>query len=295
MERITYTNSAGESIVIATNSPAYRLKSFLSKPVKHRVLTSKGYKQDGETYESSNAEPRDLVLSFIILGDGFADQYGKRFGIKGIIAPELSPGTLRYENDYFTDGVEIVVKIEEEPSFGAGKDLGRHSQVCAVVATAYDPYWRDIEYTEIELVGITGGFYWDSPEYFDGAFYMGEVSSASKLVNNRGHVPAPLIFEWQGESENPKITLVDTGEFILLSETLDSDTKLIINTAYGNKSVYVQTISTGGQIKNNSLVDPTSKFFSLPRGNSTLSLSADSGAAAAAVKAKYKNLYSGVV
>ena len=295
MERITYTNGAGESIVIATDSPVYRLKSFLSKPVRHNVLTSKGYRQDGETYETSNAEPRDLLLSFIIFGNGFDDQYEKRFGIKGIMAPELSPGTLRYHNDYFTEGVEITVKIEEEPSFGSGKDFGRHTQICAVIATAYNPYWHDIDYTEVELVGVTGGFYWEEPTYFDGSFYMGEISSASKLVTNGGHVPAPLIVEWQGESENPKIMLEDTGDFILLSETLGDDIKLIINTAYGNKTVYVETISTGEQVKNNSLIDPTSKFFSLPRGNSTLSLSADSGAAAAAVKIKYKNLYSGVV
>jgi len=294
-EIITFTNASGESIVFSNQGTVYRLHNFEIKPAKSKAITKSGYRQDGLTYKSQNGMPRDFILEFCILGNGFSDMFQKRREVKRIMTQALDEGKIKYQNDYFTTGVEIDVKVDEEPEFGTDKNVfGFHSQIGVVSMTAYYPYWRDVEYTRIGLVGLSGGFAWTTPTTFSGGFNMGQASSASKIATNIGDVPCPLEIVWQGASENPKITLEDTGEFILLNKTLDSDTRLHIYTAYGNKVVYVETISTGEIVKNNSLIDPTSTFFSLPVGNSTISLSATSGAASAAVDPKYKNLYSGV-
>jgi hypothetical protein len=294
-EIVTFTNASGESIVFSNQGTVYRLYDFNMKPAKSKAITKRGYRQDGETYKRQNGMPRDFILEFCILGSGYSDMFQKRREVKRIMSQALDEGKVKYQNDYFTTGVEIDVKIDEEPEFGTDKNVfGFHSQIGVISMTAYYPYWRDLTYTQIGLVGLSGGFFWETPTYFDGAFYVGEVAAASQIVTNSGDVPAPLEITWQGVSEDPKITLEDTGEFILLNKTLDSDTRLHIYTAYGNKIVYVETISTGELVKNNSLIDPTSTFFSLPVGNSTISLSATSGAASAAVELKYKNLYSGV-
>ena len=300
MEKLTYTNANGETIVIQTKSAVYRLLSFKDAPVRDNAQTSKGYKQNGLTYEDAQLGPRDQAVSFLVFGNGLADLFEKRREIKRLLNPQLGEGTLVYENDYITK--RITVKFDAEPVFSTDKkNFGFHSQICYFTTTSYNPYWRDLADTEIELVGLEDGFFWDDavleePIYFEEetAFYMGEVSAASKIVINSGDVPAPLTIEWIGAATNPKITLEDTGEYILLAKVLGADEKLIITTAYGQKAVIIETISTGAQVKDFSIVDPGSTFFSIPVGNSTVSLSADSGAASAAVTIKYKNLLGGL-
>jgi hypothetical protein len=245
---------------------------------------------------------RDVSVSFIVFGNGYQDQFSKRRTIKSILNPQLGEGTLKYQNDYFTTGKNITVKIDAEPQFSTSKDgFGYHAQICGFTMTAYYPYWEDLTETSTELVGLTGGFVWDDadipePIYFESAtaFYMGEIDSASAVLTNLGDVPAPLTIEWIGAAENPKITLEDTGEYILLEKVLGADEKLTITTGYGDKNVYIEDLGTGDIDKDFSLVDSASTFFSLPVGTSTISLTADTGAASAAVTLKWTNLYIGV-
>ncbi len=298
MEKITYINSLGESITWSSNSAQNRLKSFSMTPLVDTAQTSKGFQQDGYNYENAFTEMRDIAASCIIMGNGYADMFQKRRSVKRIMNPKLSPGKLIYENDFYTDGIEITVKIDAEPVFSTDRDnFGFHSMIGVVSMTAFDPFWRDIEESSVELVGLTDPFfYWTDPKYFSMAtpLYFGAVESASAVVDNIGDVPAALTIEWVGAADNPRITLEDTGEYIQLDGTLAPDHKLIITTGYGDKNVYVETISTGVRVKDFSIVDPDSIFFSLPVGNCTISLSADSGAENAAVTLKYKNHYLGV-
>ncbi len=297
MEKIIYTNSLGESITWASNSAQNRLKSFSMSPLVDTAQTSKGYQQDGYNYEAAFTEMRDVTASCIIMGNGYADMFQKRRSVKRIMNPKLSPGKLIYENDFYTEGIEMAVKIDAEPAFSTDRDnFGYHSMIGVVSMTAFDPFWHDIEEASVELVGLTDPFFWNDSEYFYSGtpFYLGAIESASTVIDNIGDVPAPLIIEWVGAATKPRITLVDTGEYIELNGVLASDQKLIITTGYGDKNVYIETISTGARVKDFSIVDPDSVFFSLPVGNCTVSLSADSGADQAAVTLKYKNLYLGV-
>jgi len=294
MEQVTFTNANGESIVWATDSATYRLRSFDMTPLVDTPQTSQGYQQEGYSYEEAHAEARDGIIRCTVFGTSFADMYEKRREIKRIMNPKLGEGMIVYVNDYITEGWALTVKVDAEPNFPTdGENFGSNFMFGSVSITAYEPYWHDIDDTEVDFFGLTDAFYWETPTYFDGAFYLGEVSSASKNVTNIGDVPAPLTIEWTGAATNPKITLENTGEYILLIRVLTSDEKLIITTGYGEKNVYIQTISTGAITEDFSIVDEDSDLYMLPVGTSTISLSADSGASTAAVKIKYKNQYIG--
>lgn len=290
MEKLTITSAQG-TIEISTKSAQYRLQSFSASPLVDTAQTSKGYKQEGYDFEAAFAEMRDFSVSFIVFGKGYNDLFAKRRQIKKLLNPKLNDMLLIYKNDYTEK--EITVKVDAEPLFSTSKDnFGYHTELCAFTMTAYNPFWRDLSTTIVDMVGLSGGFYWDSPTYFEDKFYLGELSSALKTVYNAGDVPAPLQIEWTGQAENPKIELVDTGEYILLDKTLSISEKLIITTGYGEKNVFIED---GGNVtKDFSIVNPASTFFSLPVGNSTVALSADTGAPEASVRLKYKNLYSGV-
>lgn len=295
MEKVTYTNAKGDSIEIATNSGAYRLINLNIEPITDTPVISQGYRQNGYDYKSATAEMRDITPTFIVFGSGAYDLFEKRREVKRVMNPKFDQGVLRYKNDYMS--AEITVKIDAEPFFATDKEnFGYHSEVCSVSMTAYDPYWRDLSETQVELIGLTSPFLITDPIYFEEStpFFMGEVGAATQIIHNAGDVPAPLKIEWVGAATNPKITLKDTGEYILLDKVLESHEKLIITTAYGDKNVYIQNLNTGEIVKDFSIVNTASDFFSLPVGNSTVSLSADAGAGSAAVTLMYKNLFIGV-
>jgi hypothetical protein len=295
MEQLIYTNARGESITFATNSAIYRILTLRFAPLVETGLSSQGYQQDGYDLNSAYSEMRDIMGTVMVFGSGFDDLFTKRREIKRIMNPKLGEGVLRYTNGILTK--EITVKLDNELEFNTNKDFwGYHACIFNFNFTAYNPFWRDIEYTEIDLVGLGAPFYFDEPIYYEEAtaFYLGSISSANTIINNGGDVPAPLILEWVGGATNPAIECIDTGEYILLNRVLGADEKLIITTEYGNKKVFIETISTGERVQDFSIVDPSSTFFSLPVGNSTLALSADVGAGEAAVNVKFKCLYAGI-
>jgi hypothetical protein len=290
MRKVYFKNSLGVEIEIYRHP--YLLQQFSLSPLTDEDITTKGYKQDGETLEESFSEPRDITMQVGL----FSHNIDKAvYEFKRIFNPKLGEGTLRLKNSYLEK--EITVKVDAEPATSYDvENYGSGYAMLSVSMTAYNPYWYDLEYTRVELVGLTNPFYWDTPTYFseDTPFYLGSIEGSSKVFDNVGDVPAPLIIEWQGASTNPKITLEDTGKYILLDKVLGENEKLIIVTVYGKKNVYIENITTGVRVKDFSVVNDESTFFSLPLGKSTISFSADSGAENAVVSIKYKNLFIGV-
>lgn len=294
MQTLTFTNANGDSIeaqdMFVAYNAEYRLMSFMPDPLNSPAVTDRGYQQDGLSYKYSRAEPRMMTLRVQYRADGYEAMREKENELRGIFNPRLDEGTLVYEDDYWSK--TIAVKVEAEPIFPRTHNYSRN--IFSVLLTAYYPFWSDIAFTDVNLVGVSGGFYWTSPTYFTGDFYLGDITGSSAQASNIGHLPAPLRIEWTGVATDPKITLEDTGEFILLDGSLTSDQRLIITTGYNNKKVYIQTISTGVITEDNSLIDSTSTFFSLPIGTSTLSFSATSGGSDSVVVIRYKQLFIGV-
>jgi hypothetical protein len=295
MEQFTYTNSQGSIIFkdyLAIDG-AYRMLGNIISPFVATAITKKGYKQDGTDYKYSRGEPRNIEIRFLIQGDNFEDLFTKQETVKRILNPRLDTGTLIYDNGIIER--EMAVKVELASQVRTDKEnWGYHNAKMVLMMTAYDPFFKDLNFTQISLVGITGGFHWLDPTFFEGAydpFFLGELSGSSGVLTNLGDVDAPLLIEWTGAAVNPKLTLEDTGEFILLDGSLTSNERLIITTGYGDKNVFIETISTGDIVKDFSLVDPSSTFFQAPLGNSTISFSADSGGSGSVVTIKFKNLY----
>jgi hypothetical protein len=260
---------------------------FIS-PLIDEPMFNKGFRQDGETLLEAYAMPRDITIDLIIF-DADIDQAVRDF--KRIFNPKLGLGVLRFTNDHMDCAIDVKIDAEPQTPYEDKKYM-RGFAHATISMTAPLPFWRDLEYTQKDIAGLSGGFYWDDPTYFDGPFYMGELLGSSAVLTNEGDVPAPLYIIWTGAAENPRLTLEDTGEFLLLNKVLTSDQRLIITTGYGDKNVFVETISTGEIVKDNSFLDKSSEYFQLPIGNSTMSFSADSGTGLLSVK--YKQLYIGV-
>ena len=78
MQKINFTNKYGNSVTFARSFP-YMLESISGTgTVESKMLTQRGFMQDGTRYFSSLLEPRELSLSLWIQGSSRADLMEKR-------------------------------------------------------------------------------------------------------------------------------------------------------------------------------------------------------------------------
>lgn len=124
--------------------------------------------------------------------------------------------------------------------------------------------------------------------------FSGRSSMLYKIIHNDGDVETPVMFEFLGETTNPKVINIDTGEFIKVNRTLQNNEILIVSTEFGNKKVILKDKVTGQETNAFGYIDLDSTFFELKPGNNLMSYDADAGKENAKVKIYWKNRYLGV-
>lgn len=109
-------------------------------------------------------------------------------------------------------------------------------------------------------------------------YVFSEVSLySSRTITNNGDVPEPIIATVYGPAINPTLINETTGEFIHLIYTLNQGESLQINTAFGMKTI---TLNSGGNTTNGlQYLDPQSTFFQLIVGDNLMNLHDDTGSA----------------
>jgi len=146
---------------------------------------------------------------------------------------------------------------------------------------------RAIINQESIMVGFSGGF--SFPFSFPVSF--GQVGTQVTITNS-GNVDTPVLIYFYGEVEEPVIENQTTDESITLTQTVDDGDILIINTAFGEKSVM---LLSGGEYTNAfEYVDPDSDFWKLQPGDNTVRYTSSSEGENAECRLYYYNRYSGV-
>lgn len=110
------------------------------------------------------------------------------------------------------------------------------------------------------------------------------------LIVNKGDVETGLIVDFicTGAVTNPKITLVETGEYMRILRTMVQGDTIQFETNTARKNIYVN----GSKYTN---FDPASTFFSLAEGSNTLKYSSDTGYEYLNVYVRYRAKYLGVI
>lgn len=104
-------------------------------------------------------------------------------------------------------------------------------------------------------------------------------------INNMGNRKAPLVLRVYGQCVNPSVLIVETGETITLSGTINLGDYVEIDTQ-------TRTLLLNGVTSVGSLLDSAStRWFSAPRGISTLRLLANSYDTNASLTATYRSAY----
>ena len=279
---LTYTNnSTGESITLS--SKPYRLVNLDGLGGSDSdVQMQKSPFQDGATYIDTLLEPRYIEAEIVIFSD---DIYRRRSEMSRILNPKTGLGILRYGHK---NGMkEIVAKPETAPIFPSGSNNRANSfQRALVDFVCPNPFWRDINPTNIKLEDFVGNF--SFPFSFPVNF---AIRGDTRTLMNEGHVATPVTVTFVGEAVNPMITKLGTSEFIRVNRTIPSGYQLVITTEFNNKSVKI-VAPDGVETNAMGYIDLESTFFSLDVGENRLSFITEGGQPE--VYVEYRNWYVGV-
>jgi hypothetical protein len=110
-------------------------------------------------------------------------------------------------------------------------------------------------------------------------------------VENVGTVFAPVTIRIDGEVETPRITNLTTGATLTLDTTIAEGEYIIVQTAYGRKSV----VRYPGETNDIAAVDlDESEFWSLAPGLNTIEFSANATGTGAAITLTWRPEWSGI-
>ena len=292
-EKLVFTNKEGRSIELGNKEPyiLMTVEGLGSTTVDNQ--TQKAPYQDGKTLIDSLLEPRELFITLLIKTEDQETLYEKRQEINEVINPKKGPFSIKHV--FAGNEKEVQAVVEDGPNYMTGEDnRGPTFQVTEISLLAPDPFFYDILKTGETMGILEGGLTFplllnkDNEEHTLFARRGYEV-----LMENKGDVPTPVYIEFYGAAENPIVMNNTTGEFIKVNKILESDEKLIINTAFGNKKV--ELIDGDGNRENAfNYIDLDSTFWQLQTGANMVDFDSDIDKEFARVYVSYKNRYLGV-
>lgn len=284
MQRATFVNTRGESVVFGTFGPFVLKKIEGTGAPPLDIKSTKSPYQDGSSFVSAQFTDRDISIVGFIKSKRQQEMYELRRELVRILNPKLGPGKLVYSNDARSYAITAIA--EESPVFNE-----RHvaNQMFSVNFVANDPYWRDENQTVKGLRYESGGmtFPLRLPTQFAFAAYRG-------IFTNTGDEATPVEIRYQGPATNPIVESETTGEYIKVNYELTEQDTLIINTASGNKRVEVLN-EDGSRTNVFHWIDLGSTFFQLQPGQNILKYGSDkdSDQQAATVTVYWNNRYVG--
>lgn len=279
MQKITYTNTRGESIVLSHRSPFLLSKIDGLGDVEANVQMRKSPFQDGSTHIDTLLETRFLSLQVSIFGKGREDVSALREQLARVFNPKLS-GTLIYENGRVKREIKAVT--EHVPKYPSD-DRGLIYQVALINLVCPDPYWQDIDPTITKMEDFVSNFHF--PISFPVIF---SLRGDKRKFENVGDAPTPIRVTFRGDSVNPRITNLTTGEFIQVNRTIPAGFSLVITSGFNDKAVRIVG-PDGVSISAMGYIDLNSSFFCLQVGENNLSFTTDGGKPE--VYIEYRNLY----
>ena len=228
-----YVNENGESITFT-----YDAGFLINKPVGIDSLTvnlsqAVGINQVGATVESVNVQPRPVTISGKLVGEFQASNKDR---LLSVVRPDLKARL--YADDYYLEVYPTVTPtIEPKVSFAKFQ----------FSLLADYPYWQKDENVKTVLSGLN--YLFRFPWNLSRPYQFAELMETQFInVPNYGQLPVPLkvTFFARGEVLNPKITNVNTGEFLLVNKELHAGERVVVDITHDKTFV---TSTSDGDIR----------------------------------------------
>lgn len=269
-----YVNEDGGEIVFTYDSGFTINKPNGIDTISVELSKAQGVNQVGATVQSASIQPRPITVSGILCGEWQAANKEK---LLAVIRPDLKARL--YADDYYVEVRPTATPvIEPRPAF---------ARFQFSLLAAY-PYWTQDSTVSVALSGVEPMFrLWDgdnthlAPDGTPGVWnisgqYQFGQAFAAQYINtpNRGQTPVPFTVTFLAKTAvtNPKITNVETGEYLLLNYTLAANERVVVEITHDRTYV---TSSENGDIRG--ALSLLSTLFRLAVGDNLLKPEAASG------------------
>lgn len=267
MEKFIYTNKMGQSLTIEYGGN-YILESYDGLANTEIIpISTKGYTQHGNTLNRTMLGIRIISIYFYLHEDSMANFYEKRRYLSQVFNPLLGEGKLYYINDYTSKMINVLPTVLPSQVEKLGS-----LQLFNIELTANDPFWYDTALNTKRMGDYENGLKFPLFSASHKFATMGSIAT----ITNEGDWETPLAIEFMGTAVNPVINLLNTNQKMKVNKTLLLNEKLIINTAYGNKTVIFENAS-GTQTSAYNLISNDSLFFQLQVGENRLTFGSEGG------------------
>lgn len=289
MEKITFTNSLGETITF--DGPPFYLQSITGLgDVTANLQLQKSAYQNGSRLIGTTLNEREINVSFVIATDDDDHEYGelsnKRIQLARVLNPLLGKGVLRYENEGFVREIDCVA--DSVPVYPDSGKRSKRLQVGSVMFVAPQPHWKSLMRQEEPM--FTPMFQFP----FEGQFQMG-LQLDKRVIRNDGDAPSPVRIEFYGPATNPKMLNETTGKFIKVNREIAEGECLVVNTH--PDALSVELIDANGvttDILNQLDFNSTLSGFVLQQGENIMTYSADSDIQNQVINLTWQRLYNAV-
>lgn len=276
MEKIIYTNTENETVVLSMTPPFLLQSKEGFSSVDNDITSEKIYKQDGQQFIDATLSVRNLFMTGMLMGESKESYFELRRSLIKAFNPKLA-GVITYTNGFGTYQIDVIPELA--PSFNEN-DGGSYYKAFDISLKALDPYWADKSEidAEIPMAKIEPMLTFPleiTPDFEFAQLIAGDVIE----IHNNGDVAVGAVFTINvgGPLVNPRLYNVLTQEYFALNGTFVTGTKLRISTLRGKKRVEQDDGYGWYNIMTKRKVE--SKFLQLEKGVNYLQLQADSGVA----------------
>ncbi len=250
--------------------------------------TAKGTGQIGDQVSSSTLDTRPVEIIGFIKAKSAEEMERKKAALYQMCDPRETFTV------YPSPERALECRADGTVKFTASK-LTNNARVAQFVidATSHDPLFRDAVEQARKIVEWEPNFIWPL-EIYDGFTFADRTEGLIATLDNGGDVATGLLIRFNAAATipNPVLTNPATGEFIRLNRTMEAGEVVVVNTNYGQESVYSYQGDDVVDAIND--LDLSSTFLQAPVGEIQLHFSADENTDAMTVNIYYYQRYLGV-
>ncbi|WP_432408642.1 phage tail family protein [Wukongibacter sp. M2B1] len=288
-KKIIYRNSSGAEIELTNSAPL--LLNKLENNNNVNIYSSKGIKQDGNTYLDNTLDIKEITIEMSIVANSVAELNTYKDTINRVFNPKLGKGYLIYSYD--TKERKIKCIVNKLPYFSP---VSSRVDKCLISLTANDPYWFDLNESKEEIALWLSDFHFPLEIPADTGIEMGHrAPSLFATVNNNGDVETGMIiiFRALATVENPSLFNVNTREQIKINKIMSANEVITVDTNFNSKKIE-STINSTTTDAFNYFDFLNSTFLQLKTGENIFRFDADNGIDNLEVDIYYTNKYLGV-
>lgn len=290
MQRIKFINSKNEEIEFSTKSSIILVSIDGLSGLESTDTSYSGYMQDGEVYQHSNFEKREITIKFHIICESEKSLLSVRSSINRVFNPKLGVGTLLYEYE----GVRRKIKCVADglPTMQLASNVSDCSG--EVILLAHDPFLLDDTETMVNVATWRNAFKFPLTIPRSGMIFGYKEPSLIANVINNGDVECGLTIEFtaKGAVKNPSLLNINTQEYIKVNRTMVAGERITVSTGYNNKKIVSELDGITTNIMN--YLDLNSTFLQLEVGDNLFRYDADDNLSQLEVNIRYTQRYLGV-